>query len=36
MSRILIAGLVGGIVVFIWSAFSHMVLPLGEAGLARA
>lgn len=31
--RILIAGLLGGIVLFIWGFVSHMVLPLGEVGL---
>lgn len=30
--RILIAGLIGGLVIFIWSAFAHMALPIGEAG----
>ena len=25
--------LVGGIVVFIWSALAHMVLPMGEMGI---
>lgn len=34
MSRILVGGVLGGIVVFLWGAFSHMVLPLGEAGFA--
>jgi hypothetical protein len=33
MRRILLAGLVGGIVVFAWSAFSHMVLYVGEQGM---
>ncbi|MGH7724166.1 MAG: hypothetical protein ACREOU_01930 [Candidatus Eiseniibacteriota bacterium] len=33
MKRILLAGLLGGLVVFGWSAISHMVLPLGEAGI---
>lgn len=30
--RIVIAGVLAGIVVFIWGAFSHMVLPLGHTG----
>lgn len=30
--RIVIAGVLAGIVVFIWGAFSHMVLPLGHVG----
>lgn len=33
MGRLLIAGLVGGIAMFIWSSLAHTVLPLGEAGL---
>jgi hypothetical protein len=33
MNRVLLAGLVGGIVMFIWSSISHTVLPLGEAGI---
>ena len=31
--RIILAGIAGGIVLFMWGAFSHMVLPLGEAGI---
>ncbi len=30
--RIIIAGILGGIVMFFWSAMSHMMLPLGEVG----
>jgi len=33
MKRILLAGVLGGLAAFVWSAFSHMVLPLGEAGV---
>lgn len=33
MGRLLIAGLVGGIAMFIWSSLAHTVLPLGETGL---
>jgi hypothetical protein len=33
MVRILIAGLVGGIALFIWGAISHTVLPIGEMGI---
>ncbi|HEY4146606.1 hypothetical protein [Pinirhizobacter sp.] len=33
--RILIAGILGGIVMFIWGAFAHMATPLGEAGFAQ-
>ena len=31
--RILIAGILGGIAMFIWGAVAHTVLPLGEAGM---
>jgi hypothetical protein len=31
--RILFAGIVGGIVMFIWTSIAHMALPLGEAGI---
>jgi len=30
--RILIAGIIGGLVMFLWGAFAHMALPIGEAG----
>jgi len=33
MKRILIAAITGGLIMFAWGAFSHMVLPLGGAGL---
>ena len=33
MRKILISGIVGGIVVFIWGVISHVVLPIGEAGI---
>lgn len=33
--RIFIAGLLGGLVLFIWGAVSHMALPLGEMGMAQ-
>jgi len=32
-TRILIAGVLGGIVMFIWSFIAHDVLPLGETGI---
>lgn len=32
-TRIFIAGILGGIVMFIWTAIAHMALPLGEAGV---
>ena len=35
MLKIVLAGLVGGLVVFAWSAFSHMVLPTREAGIRQ-
>jgi hypothetical protein len=31
--RIFLAGVAGGLALFIWSAVSHMVLPLGEVGV---
>jgi hypothetical protein len=33
MKKILAAGLVGGLVVFLWGFVSHMLLPVGEMGL---
>jgi hypothetical protein len=33
MKRILLAGLFGGIAMFIWTSIAHMALPLGEAGI---
>ena len=33
MGRLLIAGLIGGIAMFIWSSLAHTVLPLGETGM---
>ncbi|MBP7917207.1 MAG: hypothetical protein KAZ45_01945 [Arenimonas sp.] len=33
--RVFIAGLLGGLVIFIWGAVSHMALPLGEMGMAE-
>jgi hypothetical protein len=35
MKRILIGGIVGGIVVFVWGAISHMVLPTGKMGIKQ-
>ena len=32
-TRILIAGVLGGIAMFIWTAIAHMFLPLGEVGV---
>jgi hypothetical protein len=31
--RIVTAGLIGGLVMFVWGVFAHMVLPLGEVGM---
>ena len=31
--RILVAGIAGGIVMFVWTSMAHMALPLGEAGI---
>lgn len=33
MLRILVAGLLGGIAMFMWSAIAHMITPLGTVGL---
>ena len=32
-TRIFFAGILGGIVMFIWTSIAHMALPLGEAGI---
>jgi hypothetical protein len=34
MKRITIAAIVGGVIVFVWSAVAHMLLPLGEMGVS--
>jgi hypothetical protein len=31
--KIVLAGVLGGIVMFIWTSIAHMFLPLGEAGI---
>src|SRR5262249_12983925 len=33
MKKILLPGILGGLLVFIWGAVSHMALPIGEMGL---
>ena len=33
--KILLAGIFGGIIMFIWTSIAHMALPLGEAGLGE-
>jgi hypothetical protein len=35
LTRIILAGFLAGIAMFIWSSIAHMVLPLGEAGVHR-
>jgi hypothetical protein len=35
MGRVLLGGLVGGIVVFMWGAVSHMATPIGEMGIRQ-
>ena len=32
--RILLAGVLGGLALFVWGALSHMVLGLGSVGMA--
>lgn len=34
--RIFIAGLIGGIVLFLWGAIAHVALPIGEMGMKVA
>src|SRR5262252_7421646 len=33
LRRIVLAGVLGGVAMFVWSSIAHMALPLGEAGL---
>ena len=33
--RILLAGILGGIAMFVWTSVAHMALPLGEAGISE-
>ena len=33
--RIVLAGVLGGIVMFLWTSIAHMALPLGEAGIGQ-
>jgi hypothetical protein len=33
--KILLAGILGGIAMFIWTSIAHLVLPLGEAGISE-
>jgi len=34
-TRIILAGVLGGITMFIWTSIAHMVLPLGHAGVSE-
>jgi hypothetical protein len=34
MTRILIAGLLGGLAMFVWTSIAHTMTPLGEAGVS--
>jgi hypothetical protein len=33
--RIILAGVLGAVAMFIWTAIAHMVTPLGEAGIGE-
>jgi len=33
--RVLLAGILGGLVMFAWTSIAHMALPLGEAGITE-
>ena len=33
--RIILGGILGGVVLFLWQSVSHLVLPLGEVGIKR-
>ena len=33
--RVLLAGVLGSVAMFVWSAIAHMALPLGEAGVKQ-
>ena len=35
MNKVILAGILGGIAMFIWSSIAHTVLPLGEAGVSE-
>ena len=34
-TRIILAGILGGIAMFVWTSIAHMALPLGEAGIGE-
>src|ERR1700742_4785706 len=33
--KVLLAGILGGIAMFIWTTIAHLALPLGEAGIGE-
>jgi hypothetical protein len=33
MKRIILAGVLGGVAMFVWESLAHLVLPLGQAGI---
>jgi hypothetical protein len=33
--RVLLTGILGGVVMFVWTSIAHMALPLGEAGITE-
>jgi hypothetical protein len=33
--KILVAGILGGIAMFLWTSIAHLMLPLGEAGISE-
>lgn len=33
MKKVILGGLLGGLTLFVWGSISHMVLPLGQAGV---
>jgi hypothetical protein len=35
MNRTILAGILGGIAMFVWTSIAHMALPLGEAGVSE-
>jgi len=35
MKRTILAGILGGLAMFLWSGIAHMALPLGEAGIQQ-
>jgi hypothetical protein len=32
--RVLIAGVIGGVAMYIWSSLAHVALPLGQIGIS--